>query len=419
MYPDCEPQNPTTAELFFPELFFESAPFDSDQIEWLGSRSSSNDSEVQLRIQNPLSLETLANQVAAQIAQQGWSLQTSSSNDLLQWGVWSSPNQPDSSQQVMITWLKTTSPNQYIGIFGAQELTWQADLLASLDFDIPAGALPKATALQILRDRVSLSDNEPYELWVGQLPTGLPAELQTPSEATLLGGAFNNKTTKAILEISLHPQAVQAFYHELLTAAGWQAAERFNSVPSYASNFGFETSGLESLYHLSPSVFCQQAEGTEIALYTQPGLNNLTTIKLKFYPSGELSPCRVDQDFDSFTHDDFRADMTDAPVPHLQMPSETTVLQVGRDRGRAYFSSAIYLQTWLSVEALTDHYAEQLRQSGWTQLRAMQSGGSSVSLWQIETETGSVWQGVFSLIDQPEPGDWAGYFSAIWQEQGD
>ena len=244
-YVDCDP---TLPELFLPELFFESAPFDIDQIEWLGGRSGIKDSEVQLRIQTPLSLETQANQFVTLIEQQGWVLQTSSGNDLLRWSVWSNPNELDSSQQVMITWLKTANPNQYIGIFGAQELTWRADLLDSLDFDIPSGALPKATALQILRDTVSLSDNEPYELWIGQLPTALPAELQTPSEATLLGGASDTKTATAILETSLHPQVVQTFYHGLLTQAGWQASEMFNSAPMYFSSLGFETSGIESLY---------------------------------------------------------------------------------------------------------------------------------------------------------------------------
>ena len=415
-YVDCDP---TLPELFLPELFFESAPFDIDQIEWLGGRSGIKDSEVQLRIQTPLSLETQANQFVTLIEQQDWVLQTSSGNNLLRWSVWSSPNELDSSQQVMITWLKTANPNQYIVIFGAQELTWRADLLDSLDFDIPFGALPKATALQILRDRVSLSDNEPYELWVGQLPTGLPAELQMPSEATLLGGAFDTKTATAILETSLNPQDVQTFYHELLTQAGWQASEMFNSAPMYFSSLGFETSGIESLYLSSPKVFCQPEEGTEIALYTQLGPNNLTTIKLNYYPSGELSPCRVDRDFDSITHHHFRADMRDAPVPRLRMPPETTVLQVGKDGGSAYFSSAIYLQTLLSAEALANHYAEQLHQSGWSQLTATQSDGSSVSLWRIETNTGSVWQGLLSLIAQPELGHWAGYFSAISAEQED
>ena len=422
-YADCEPTFP---ELIFPELSSESGPLDSGQIEWLGGRSGMNHSEVQLRLQSPLSLETLANQFVALMSQQGWGMQTSSGNDLLQWSVWSLLNAPDSLQQVMITWLKTPSPNQYIGIFGIQALTWEVvllDFLASLDFDIPTGALPKATALQILRDRVSLSDNEPYELWIGQLPTGLPAELQMPSEAATLGGAFAAKTTTAILETSLHPQAVQTFYHELLTAAGWQAYERFNSAPNYASSLGFETSVINGVIFSNPSVFCQKEEGTEIALYTQPGPNNLTIIKLHFYPSGELSPCRIDRDFDSdfdrIRHQDFGADLADAPVPYLQMPPETTVLQGGRDGGSTYFSSAIHIKTLLSVEALTDHYAEQLRQSGWSQLTATQSDGSSVSLWQIETNTGSVWQGVFSLIAQSETEYWAGSFSAISDEQAD
>ena len=414
----CEPTFP---ELISPELFPESGPLGSDQIEVLGDRSGINNAEVQLSLQSPLSLETLANQFATLMSQQGWGLQTSSGNDRLQWSVWSLLNAPNSLQKVTITLVKTPSPNQYIGIFGIQALTWETDLLdflASLDFDMPTGALPKATAMQILRDSVSLSDNEPYELWVGQLPTGLPAELQTPSDATLLGGVFDSKTTTAILETSLHPQSVQTFYQELLTVAGWQVYERFNLAVRDSSNLGFETSDLGPLY-LNPPVFCQKEEGTEIALYTQPGPDNLTTIKLKFYPSGELSPCRVDQDFDLIPHPDFRADLADASVPRLQIPPETHVVQGGREGGRTYFSSAISLKTLLSGEALTHHYAEQLSQSGWTELMATQADGSSVSLWQIESDTGSVWQGVFSLIAQPAPGYWTGSFSAYFRHSGE
>ncbi len=115
-----------------------------------------------------------------------------------------------------------------------------------------------------------------------------------------------------------------------------------------------------------------------------PGRNDLTTVRLMLYPSEEFSPCRVDREDYSLN----RNFWGNIPVPNLQTPPETTVLLGGDSSGVNPINSTVYLQTGLTSTALANHYAEQMRQAGWTQRTATHSDSSSVSLWRIETDTG-------------------------------
>ena len=180
----------------------------------------------------------------------------------------------------------------------------------------------------------------------------------------------------------------------------------YSTVPHPLDEVAFEIS---ALHFRSTEVFCQKEEGIEIALDTLPVPNGSTIIHLRAYPSGKFSPCRIDHNFDRFRNHNFGDNI---PVPDLQMPSETIVLQKRRGGDKYFFSSSVYLQTRLSAEALADHYFQQLRQAGWTQRTATRSEDLIASVWQIETDTSSVWQGFLRLIAQPESGQWTGIFSA-------
>ena len=380
----CDPQEPTVPEPF-PDLVL--PPPTGTQIDFIHSGGSSDYSEYQVKIQTPLTLEALANHYAAQMRQQGWDRQIKSGNDLLQGGVWSRSDSPNSSQQAAIHLFATEQSNQYIGAFKAQRNPWQAGLLFFSAFNIQAGELPKAAAVQVLRDKGLFVASEPYQLWLEQLPS-LFDQLPIPSETTILGGISTADTGTAILETSLHPQTVRTFYRESLTAAGWQVPEKWIPFPGFA----FEAS---SFHRLLPNVLCQPVEGIEIMLQSLPRPNDLTTLRLSLYPSGELSPCRVDREAYSIPSRDFLANI---PIPNLQPPPETTVIPDGGGSGGNHISATVYLQTRLTAEALAQHYAEQMRQAGWTQRTATQSDGESVSLWRIETDTGNVWQGLLSFI---------------------
>ena len=394
----CDPQEPTVPELF-PDLVLPPPP--DAQIDVINSGGSSDYSERQVKIQTPLPLEVLADHYAAQMRQQGWDMQSSSGNDLLQASVWSRTDSPESFQQAAIHLFTTEQSNQYIGAFRAQKNPWQLSSLFFSAFNIRTGELPKAKAVQVLRDRGLLLASEPYQLWLEQLPPALSDQLPIPSETTILGGASTAHTGTAILETSLHPQTVRTFYRESLTTAGWQAPKIW--LPFH----GFAFAGF---HNLLPQVFCQPEEETEIMLQALPRPNDLTTIRLSLYPSGELSPCRVDREAYSIPNRDFWANI---PFPNLQAPPETTVVLGDGGSGGNHISSTVYLQTRLTAEALANHYAEQMRQAGWTRRTATQSEGSSVSLWRIETDAGNVWEGLLSFIAQLEPGYWAGSFTAI------
>ncbi|MEO0457443.1 MAG: hypothetical protein AAF152_12810 [Cyanobacteria bacterium P01_A01_bin.114] len=391
-------------------------PDDNTRIEWSDNGDSNSIIDIQASIQTPLSLDALAEHYATQIQQQGWEIQSRDGNNFLQWNVWSranesDPDRPGSLFQATIQLFATERPDQYFGNFVVQENSRQAERLAPQDFDIQSGTLPITTALQVLEPGRQ-SDYRPYEVWVEQLPPRLPAELQIPADTTVLGSDVVSTKTRAVLETSLHPQTVKIFYRDSLSAAGWHTAENFTD--SYGAIF--ETSEPQ-LFYASAEVFCQPETEHEIALYTLPGPNSLTTIQLHVYPSGEYSPCRLERT-DLSVNSNFWGN---APLPQLSAPPETTVLP-GNGGGtipggeQGYYKDAVYLQSGLAADALVAHYAEQLHQAGWSERTATESEGSFVSLWQIETDRGS-WQGALSLIAQPESDQWAGEFTLFSEDQ--
>ena len=405
----CDPREPTVLEPL-PDLVL--PPPTDAQIDFINSGGSSDYSENQVKIQTPLPLEALADHYAAQMRQRGWDRQSNSGNHLLQASVWSRADSRDSSQRAAIHLFETEQSNQYVGAFRAQRNPWQAGLFFFSSINIPAGELPKADAVKVLRDRGLFLANEPYQLWFEQLPPALSNQLPIPSETTILGGVSTTDAGTAILETWLHPQTVRTFFRESLTVAGWQAPEVWVPFPGFA----FEASGF---HRLLPNVFCQPEDGTEILLQALLGPDDLTTVRLSLYPSGELSACRVDREtYETYSipNRDFWANI---PVPNLQTPPETTVVRGDGGSGGNHISATVYLQTRLTAEALASHYAEQMRQAGWTQRTATQSDGSSVSLWRIETDAGTVWQGLLSFIARSEPGYWTGSFTAISDEWTD
>ena len=370
--------------------------------DWITGRASESDLSSLERIQTSLPLSKLVDHYASQMRQQGWILQTSSGDDRLQWSIWSRTDSSGVSLQGTIHLFATEKPNQYIGAFSIQKIPENFGSLARQPADIQPGALPKAAALQVLRDRWQVPDSEPYELWLEQLPPVLSATVSVPSETAVLGGASRADAEVAILETSLHSGTVQMFYREWLTEAGWRTPESLHSPEDIV----VKASGFPTFL---PDVFCNAEEGKEITVNLQPEINDLLTIQLTLSPSEAFSRCRVDPNSYSFRHQD---SLVNVPVPYLQTPPETSLISGDTTFMETAFNSRAYLQSDLTAEILANHYAQQLRQAGWTQLRATQSEDSRVSLWRTEMETRNVWQGLLSLIAQPSTGQWTGHFYA-------
>lgn len=377
------------------------APPISTHVTSISSGSSDRGSEELVKIQTSLPLSRVADHYATQMRQQGWALQASNGDELLQWSIWTRTDDSGSAQQGIIYLFATEQPNQYLGEFKARKSPESFDLFANPPSPQP-GTLPKATALQILRDSWQIPDSEPYELWLGQLPSVMSAVVSVPTEVAILGGTSRTDTGVAILETYLPFKTVQTFYRNSFTEAGWHIPED-RSAPD---NAVFEASVFPTGFS---EVFCNEEEGKQITLNLRPRQNSLMKVQLTLSRSGEYSPCRVEPD-------DYLLENPDAPetapFPYLPAPPETSLLIGGGVYGGSDFSSMAYLQSKLTIEALTNHYTEQLCQAGWTQRTVTTSDGSFASLWRFENDAGNVWQGMLSLIAQPEPGQWAGYFSA-------
>lgn len=94
--------------------------------------------------------------------------------------------------------------------------------------------------------------------------------------------------------------------------------------------------------------------------------------------------------------------MRDVPRPSLEPPPKAPIVSGGRGIGGGSFSSHPRIESDLSSVELASHYADQLRDQGWT-LESQEEGKDAVNqTWRFKDESGQTWCGF--LVVMPFPG---------------
>ncbi|WP_163669357.1 hypothetical protein [Adonisia turfae] len=395
---------------FLPELSL--SPPNDAQLEFLDSNGGNNYLDTQTKIQTTLSLGALTAHYSTQMRQQGWSLQSRSGNDRLQWSVWSQSVDSELPQQATVYLFATEEPEHYIGMFGRRRSS-QQDFWPDLVTDnIPDGEIPESTALGILKDMGQLSDSEEIELWLNQLPPAFSDNLPVPPETFVLGGTSDVVKDIAILETSLHPGLISDFYRESLTEDDWQIRENVQ-LPSF--NFGFESSRFYSWF---PQLFCHSNGVDELILQIRPVQKEASTIYLERHAIGSLSPCSSEDQFyvERGRLSDIWGDLN-LPIPTLQTPSKTFVQSLGSGGSATNFDSNVHISSQLTTDELAEHYLGQMHQAGWQQQAVAQSDKSLVSVWTFTDDSGVLWRAWLTLIAQTETNQWHGSLSAFTENR--
>ena len=243
---------------------------------------------------------------------------------------------------------------------------------------------------------------EPWQaqprLFVGTIPDNLPLELPVPEQTEVLGTlARNTSTLDMILESQLTAQEVQSFYRMRLTALGWQEPDE--DLPYHPGGF---------IRHPGPPLqmpgvlrhtitFCHDASGAGLTVTALPQDDHTTRVRLALALESYMNRCR-----ELARRRRQGQGMMPKIIPYL-FPRRVRSKTLGSQAAAIVRSTAQRCSPRRSgLEAVTAHYADQLRRTGWTQTDQGASVPIAWQTWQFTSEEQQPWSGLFLTLHTPE-----------------
>jgi len=267
-----------------------------------------------------------------------------------------------------------------------------------LDND-PHGGERNASLLKDLAERLLDHDYHvevDYErprLFLGELPTGLPAEIPVPEGMVLLGGLHRVRSwwgetdAQVILETEADPEGVYAVFREHLAGSEWSEKrwpllERGGFVST-----GFGTRSL---------MFCLSSRGPALSVSAYRRREAQTTeVRLRLDGSRRRdSPCS--EDYDRHEYDDRSV------IPALFLPEGVVQISGGGGHSSSSEENSAHLRTGVSPAGLVGHYSAQLEEAGWSRAGGGEDGPTAWSGWTFE-EDGEGWVGTLVAMSPPGP----------------
>jgi hypothetical protein len=237
---------------------------------------------------------------------------------------------------------------------------------------------------------------ESTDFFVGTLPSGLPDDFTLPEGAQVLGGVstdgfgfplnpFGSSSPPErriiVADVPSRSSSVKARHDSTLVGRGWS---RMTSVPPNQQVCQRRQSS-------STALFCR--EDTVLRRFISSQGNEGARLKVEYRTGGPMSRfCNRPQSSAGL--------MRDVPRPSLEPPSEAAIV-LGRRRIGS-FSSYPRVESDLSSVELASHYADQLRDQGWTLEARKEDRGAVNQSWRLEDDSGQTWRDF--LVVMPFPG---------------
>ena len=268
--------------------------------------------------------------------------------------------------------------------------------------------------LETLALRLSVRAFDPRtdkpQLFVGQLPDGLPVELPMLQGSRVIGSrARSAKHLDIVLDVPLPPEQALAFYKEQLLAAGWNEPEQAMHTPRHG---GFVHSSLLARQH--NALFCKGLHGPAlnvIALLEQDGF---TDVRLNLNLDERESPCGQSTRMARMQRLHGRAG--EQLIPPLIPPANAHQRGGSGGGGDDSWYSTATLETDVDLGTLARHYSTQLEQAGWARTDEGTSGPAAWHIWTFQDEDNEPWYGMFFMLKTP--GKEREYFLYIRVEWG-
>ena len=237
-------------------------------------------------------------------------------------------------------------------------------------------------------------DYERPRLFLGELPTGLPAEIPVPAGMVLLGGLrrvrpwWGETNAQVILETKTDSEGVYAVFREHLAGSEWNE-KRW--PPLERGGFVSTGFGTRSL------MFCLSSRGPALSVSAYRREAQTTEVRLRLDGSRRHdSPCS--EDYHRHEYGDRSV------IPALFPPEEVVQISGGGGGGSDSEESRAHLRTGMPPAALVVHYSAQLEEAGWSRAGGGEEGPTAWSGWTFE-EDGEGWVGTLVAMSPPGPSE--------------
>jgi hypothetical protein len=377
----------------------------------------------EFRLQTSCSSDLLLAHYNTQLAQSGWTQQAGAKQDRLLWSAWTLHDQRNQSWQLLLSFLADSShSDQYTASFR---------MLSLNDFDRvmpPACASPSSSAESVPEDvlRQLVSEDffpnlETQQLWIGQLPPGLPASLEFPEQTQVLGSLVDQGSEiELFLTVSLPLIQIWEHLTEQLFSLGWR---EFSNWSDYES-LGFT---LSRKRRWEQTTFVHPRDETECCLTFIASALDQTDVKVKwllpFKETDELSaenaPSTAQRPWGEallpivvlpepgsnlLVEEEPSAPQKPwdgTPFPRLPVPERTEVISRESAYNNESCTVTVYIITPLPAAVLAVHYQTEMQRAGWQQQITSQDENCYLSFWSFTNEQGRVWQGGLNFLARP------------------
>lgn len=266
----------------------------------------------------------------------------------------------------------------------------------------PYGGERTASRLKDLAERlldhdyhVEMDYDKP-RLFLGEIPTDIPAEIPIPEGMVLLGGLrrvgpFRSEPdAQVILEAEVEPEDVYNAFREHLAGSEWSEKRPF---PVKRGGFVHTGEGLR------PLTFCLSPRGPALSV-TAHRLRGAGTTEIRLRLDGSRSrdsPCS--EDYDRYEYDERSV------IPALFPPEGVAQLSGGGGSSSNSEDDSAHLRTGLHPAAIVGHYSAQLEEAGWSRVGSGDEGPTAWSGWAFEDEGGEGWVGTLVAMSPPGPSE--------------
>ncbi|NJL37858.1 MAG: hypothetical protein HC899_14810 [Leptolyngbyaceae cyanobacterium SM1_4_3] len=381
------------------------------------------------RIQTSLSSDLLLNHYSTQLAQSGWTQQAGEEQNGLWWSIWKLQDQQDQMWQLLLSFV---ADENYVDQFTAS-----LRILNVNDFEqvMPPASVPIPSTESILEDilRQLISsdffpDIETQQLWIGQLPPGLPATLEFPEQTQVLGSlAEQGNKAELFLTVPLPLIQIWDYLTEQLFSLGWREPHNWSEYENLGftlsrkgrweqTNFVHPRDGIECwLTFKAIALNCTDVKVTWLLPFKEdnPPVENAPSTPQELWEQALLPIVVLPEQTRLPTEDTPSTSQKpwgEIPFPKLSVPEQTEVIPRETKYTNENYTFMVYIITSLSVAALVTHYQTEMQRTGWQQQVTSQNENCYLSLWSFITEQGRVWQGILNLLARPERRDqYTGY----------